>query len=92
MSHEFGHMLGLSDKYEKDGSIPAEWENDIMAEPTHKSGRTVSKSHSDKLFTPIVQKRRIDDIMRNFPVISRFIPDVTVYKINNDTRPEPPKK
>ena len=48
MSHEFGHFLGLKDKYIKseDGKysyIIPEWKGDIMAEPCYKTDRKISQ-------------------------------------------------
>ena len=38
-SHEFGHILGLLDRYEKNGSPMVGWHGNIMAEPAGRGDR-----------------------------------------------------
>ena len=87
MSHEFGHMLGLSDKYKDHRPISEEWTNDVMAEPTYKAGRTVSKKHAEKLFAPVVGMNNIFDFFRK-TILGQYIPEIISYRINNITRAE----
>ena len=93
MSHEFGHMLGLIDRYNPTTNKPEskEWANDVMAEPAFQL-KTVKNHHLETLFKPIIYTDKIYNMLRNFPIVDRFVPKDTKYWINNKTRAEKPKK
>ena len=51
MPHEFGHILGLHDRYHGNNSDPG-WERNIMAEPAGKG--EVQKKNMDSLLSPLL--------------------------------------
>ena len=57
MSHEFGHIIGLYDKYIKDGEsskpISPDWKGNVMAEPAGVG--KVEKKNLDILFSKIME-------------------------------------
>ena len=60
MSHEFGHVLGLRDKYTYNSQretipISERWNNDVMATPTYKSNRIISSGSLTNLFQPVLR-------------------------------------
>ena len=44
------------------------------------------------LGAPIIYTDKIYNMLRNFPIVDRFVPKDTKYWINNKTRAEKPKK
>ena len=92
MSHEFGHMLGLKDRYDEETYMPEspEWNNDIMAEYPDHPARIVNIDHLEKLFTPAIRLNEIVNILRMLPITNRFVLSKTIFYINRFTRAEPP--
>lgn len=75
MSHEFGHFLGLRDKYVTDGEgnnhpISPKWNNDIMATPTDQKNRIISTGTLTNLFRPSLKTHK--DVNKKEKVIHRI--------------------
>lgn len=96
ISHEFGHMLGLKDKYIKDPKNPnqtipvsEEWRGNIMFESTMNPS-TVDSKNMNILLKPALDIHNSKDGVKfsdSFPRIGSFFRlDRTVYKINRNQR------
>ena len=86
MPHEFGHILGLSDKYVTEGDnygkpVSPEWEGNIMAESAGEG--TVSKMNMD-----ILMLRSIIFNNHITPLIERFVPGYLLKSYRNDSNKE----
>jgi hypothetical protein len=95
--HEFGHIVGLRDRYVTIkqaiksgwayGTILEGWEGNVMAEPAGKG--VVEPVNLDILFSPLVElhKWMMDQYEKNFPSSPRRFPyDNKSYKINENNR------
>jgi RHS repeat-associated protein len=95
--HEFGHILGLRDRYITRSeakrtnlsykTIFEGWEGNVMAEPAGKG--VVETKNLDILFSPALETHKfmIDAFEKEFPSSPRRFPyDNKSYKINKDHR------